>query len=284
MNIIEIPDTGRKIYLPQSFGECDRQQARDVSQVLVSYMVHGAISYDQLLIDIFCALTNVQHNPTSDDTAYIHIAQLAQLCDSFFTTVDGKKQVVLDHIDNPFTWLRPGLIKYHGPVDSFDNITFGEYVDAMNYYGEFADSQQVEFLDLLIATLFRKHIPLSRKRKPYKKSETKERALRLSRLCMGYRYGFFLYFASFQKYLSTARIYWEGRELDLSILFKSTGKGYKSTIPGMGMLSVQFDMAQSGVMGDEDRLRSKPLWEVIALMYDLKKKDMDEAAAQSKNA
>jgi hypothetical protein len=280
MNLIDFPSTGRKLYVPSSFADCDRQQARDVSQVLVYYMMHQSVSYEDLLIDILVACTNMKHRPEKDDVAYIHIAQLSRLCDSWFEDVDGKKEVRLDHIDNPFTWLRTGLIKYHGPKDVFDNVTFGEYVDAMNYYSEFLDSQDVNYLDLLLATLFRKNVPLSRKRKPYTKNDTVKKAKRFKRLCMGYRYGFFLYFASFQKYLSTAKIYWEGRELDLKIIFAKQEEGYKSTIPGLGMLSVQFDMAQSGVMGNERELRERPFWEVIALMYDMKKRDLDEAAAQ----
>jgi 7,8-dihydro-6-hydroxymethylpterin-pyrophosphokinase len=88
-------------------------------------------------------------------------------------------------------------------------------------------------------------------------------------------------FASFQKYLCSAKIYWQGRELDLSILFKNDNSdSFESTIPGLGMKSTLFTLAQTGVFGPIDKLRKENAWEILQGMYDLTKRDLDARAQQ----
>lgn len=285
MNTVEIPHTKDTFYLPSSFADCDRQQARDVSAVLYHYTV-GILNVDNVRLAILYALLNIKDSPRLSDENRLKVNQnlfmLSEELDGFFDLNDeGQLVINTDHVDNPFKWLRPRWVKYHGPSDTFENITFGAYVDALNAFCDFAATQDTYYLQLLVAILFSRKGTLSRKRLPYNRTDNKINAQKFRHLDIGYLFGFYLYFASFQKYLMTASIYWEGRELDLSILFKSLpGEKQlpKSDYAGLGFLSVKLDMASSGVFGTMEELDNTPFWDVITHMYDIRKKDLDEQA------
>lgn len=275
---VEIPKKHITLYLPQSFAECDRQQARDVSRVLYSY-TKGDIPIEELQPAIVIALLNLKIITHNDPAILNNLALLSEFTDSFFEKDEqGRLQIVTDHQDNPFTWLRPKWCRFYGPQDSFENISFSQYVDALNAFCDYADTQDDHYLCLLIAILFSRKNTLSRKLKPYDRNSIKKQAEKFKHLDKGYLFGTYLYFASFQKYLMNAKVYWEGRELDLSILFKSM-PGEKtqpqSEIPGLGMMAVKFSMAESGVFGNIEQLDNTPFWQVITRMYDIRKRDLD---------
>lgn len=273
---------GTTIYVPTSLGDCDRQQSRDVCHVLFLYM-SGKIPYSELHMDMLCAVLNIRKSVENDLDISANLYRLSEhLTDFYKLDKDGKLKIVTNFEDNPFTWLRPGLLKYKGPEGIFDNITFGQYVDALDPFADFADTGDSSFLDALLAIMFVPSISLSRKRTPHHPTSVKRRARKFKRLDAGYKFGFYLYFASFQEYLQTAKVYREGRELDLSILFKplpGEDSPTSSDIPGLGMLSVQFAMAQSQIFGDNDNLRAQPFWSIIPRMYDIRKQDYDQAMA-----
>jgi hypothetical protein len=283
MNLIEF-ENGRKAYLPETLGECTRAQARDVSRCLWNYNVSDT-SYEELLSSMLLVLLDVKVTAV-DQEILENIAQLSQLCRSFFEEVDGKLSPILDFQENPFLWLRPGLSKYVGPKDLFDNITWGQYVDALDAFAEFNGSHNAHDLQLLVASLFREKSLLSRKLSPYIPNDRKKHLKGFERLDYGYLYGFWLYFGSFQKYLSTSKIYREDKELDLSIIFKESSSldGFKSDIPGLGMLSLTFALAESGEFGDRDKVNDTPMWDVIIRMYDMKKRELDDIARNKKNS
>ena len=136
----------------------------------------------------------------------------------------------------------------------------------------------MEFLNLLCAILFRGNT-LSRKWNTYNRQDNKKITKTISRLDIGYRYGFWLYFASFQKYLSTSKVYREGRELDMSIIFDGGKQSdFTSSIPGVGMLSMTYTLAASGEFGDRDKVDAAPMWDILVRMYDLTKRDLDDQA------
>ena len=276
MTELEFPDTGKRLYLPETFGECDRDQARDVARVLFNYQ-HTQIPFEELLTQLFIAITQMKVNVVDQEITE-NIAVASHLCNSFFENVGDKKSPILDFQDNPFLWLRPSWSKMYGPKDLFENISWGQYVDALDAFAEYNETDDVEFLNLLCAILFRGNT-LSRKRDTYNRHDNKRIAKSVGRLDIGYRYGFWLYFASFQKYLSTSKVYREGRELDMSIIFDSNkATDFQSSIPGIGMLKMTLTLAASGEFGDRDKVEASPMWEILLGMYDLTKRDLDDQA------
>ena len=73
------------------------------------------------------------------------------------------------------------------------------------------------------------------------------------------------------------KLNWGGQELDLSILFESAkGETESATaLPGIGMDSIAFTMAESGAFGDYKKLRDTNFWEIIVRMYDLRRADLE---------
>ena len=240
------------------------------------------MSFEELLSSILVVVLEVKVTLVDQDILEA-MAVASQLCKSFFTEVDGELSPVIDFQENPFLWLRPGFTKFMGPRNLFENITWGQYVDALDAFAEFNETRDVADLDLLIASLYSRRIPLSRKLKPYRSQDRSKYIKTIRNLDMGYRYGFWLYFGSFQRYLSTSKIYREGRELDLSIIFESgEGSGFTSNIPGLGMLSLTFALAESGEFGDREKVDRTPMWDIITRMYDMKKRELDDIARNKK--
>ena len=117
------------------------------------------------------------------------------------------------------------------------------------------------------------------KRIKYNPERTDQLAKTFKVLDIGIIYGFYLLFASFKKYLTTAKIFIEGKEIDLSILFDAT-ETVGSNIPGIGMKSTMFTIAESGIFGPLEKVREAPFWDIIVRIYDIRKRDLDFRAEQ----
>ncbi|WP_304015846.1 hypothetical protein [Nonlabens dokdonensis] len=289
MITIEIKEAGKTFYLPQSLEDCDREQARAACFLFAAYN-DGFLSYvdmrQALLYQLLGLNMTMDHNQEGYEDVITNIALLSERMDGFFDFLDDGKAVIKANFkDNPFLWLRPSIVKYHGPIDQFDNISFGQYLDALEAFIDFSQTGEESYLNTLIAICYMKKLPLSRKLQPYNTSLTLKRARKFSHLDRGYRYGFYLYFASFQAYLTTAKMHVHGNELDLSILFNPIpgAPQVKSNIAGLGMLGVAHEMAQSGIYGSMDSLRNKPLWDVLPLMHNVRKGHIDDYVNSKKS-
>lgn len=294
MITLEIPDTQRRLYMPSDLSECDTRQYNELS-MLIYQLQHGEIDYGTFRVRAVYMLLNMKQSPSANNEEeqekMSNIYRISELVDSFFEDgVDETKILKQYYVHNPIPKVRPLLRSYYGPKDDFANMQFGEYVDALHFYSEYHETGDKHFLYMLMATLYRPgkwfnwRNPNSYNndvRQPYNENLVEDRAKKLRHLYFGEVYGFFLLFASFQKYLCSAKIYWQGRELDLSILFKTdNSEGFESTIPGLGMKSTLYTLAESGVFGSIKELRKENAWEILMRMYDLTKRDLDAKAQQ----
>ena len=295
MITLDIPDIGHRHYMPSDLSDCDTRQYNEIC-MLVYRMQVGEINYETFRLHALYALLNMQPVESVSEEAQLekmsNIYWLSEYVDDFFEDADdGPKILKQYYVHNPTPWVRPRLWRYYGPSDDFANVRFGEYLDALNFFSEYHATKDNQYLYLLMATLYRpaKSWSLFRKspnnynsdrRELYNTDLVERRAKRMENLYFGQVYGFYLLFASFQKYLSSAKIYWQGKELDLSILFDSTETELESDIPGIGMKSVLYTLAESGVFGTKMHLEQENLWEILLRMYDLTKRDRDFKAKQ----
>ncbi|MES2484539.1 MAG: hypothetical protein V4581_01125, partial [Bacteroidota bacterium] len=217
-----------------------------------------------------------------EENKWGNVYQISRLVDTFFEDRDGQKVISLEYINNPVPKFRPLRKYYHGPTDAFTNVTFGEYLDCLRLFLDFSATGNLNLLYTIAAILYR---PAKRfrwlraatgdVRVPYNPNDVEKRADTLKYAPMGFIYGVYLLFASFQKYITTAVVPWAGRELDLSILFNDDGSGQLEAVPGIGMDGLVYALAESGEFGDKDKVRNVSLWEILIRLYDLKKKDLD---------
>ena len=292
MHLIEIPEANIKFYFPSNLGECVPEQYINFCSLIYQYHI-GQIDYESLRVHAVYKLCNLKPSKKElsekeDLFKWSNIYKLSLFVDEFFEdNGEGQKVMIQNYIHNPVPDISL-FRKYYGPSDQFMNITFGEYSDVLRLFNDFQATGDKKLLYIIAAILYRPKKAFHGIRKrlnnydgdirvSYNAKIIEDRAYKFKVLDMGFIYGVYLYFASFQKFITTAKIMWGGREIDFSILFeKQDGDEQDETIPGLGMDSIIFSIAESGSFGTTEQVRKVNFWEVYIKMYDLRKRDLDQ--------
>jgi hypothetical protein len=300
MHTIEIPETKLKRYIPSDLSECDAQQYMDMCE-LIFHFQNEAISYEELRTHAAYKLMNMKPAKASDQEQekFSNIYLISELIDDFFEIDEkGLKTIKQYYIHNPVPSFKPLWKTYYGPSDSFMNMNFGEYTDALRVFHDFHATGDMELLKILTALFYRpkKSFLFIKKRlenyngdirEPYNSHGLEARAKVLQHAPIGFVYGFYLLFASFQKYLIDAKIMWSGKEIDFSILFESSRtddeEPSSTETPGIGMDAIAFSIAESGAFGTIEEVRKANFWQIMVRMYDLRRTDL-ERQKQERNA
>jgi hypothetical protein len=288
MTLIEIPDAKFKRYLPETLAECTPQQYIDMSELIMKYQ-YGEISFFDLKVVAFHKLLGLKPTKSktgNEEVKNANIAQNCELIDSFFTLSNDGPILKQDYIHNPVPKQKVLLNTLYGPSDSFQNMTFGEYTDGLRMIHDFRATGDGNILFLLSSIFYRKKKRFlwlkkmlsnfdNNIRVPYNSNMLEKTSQKLKFAPIGFVYGFYLLFTSFQKYLVEAKILWGGNEIDLSILFEQTTESLSLDIPSIGMDSIAFTMAESGTFGTLEQVRNTNFWEIIIRMYDLRRADIE---------
>lgn len=299
MHVIEVPESKLKRYIPADLSECDKQQYMDMCE-LIFHFQNQSITYDELRTHAAYKLMNMKPSKATDqdEEKFSNIYLISELIDDFFEEDEnGIKTIKQYYIHNPVPSFRSLWKTYYGPSDSFMNMTFGEYTDALRLFHDFHATGDMEILKLLTALFYRpkKSFIFIKKRlenyngdirEPYNSHNLEARAKVLQHAPIGFVYGFYLLFASFQKYLIDAKIMWSGKEIDFSILFESfrgDEEPSSTETPGIGMDAIAFSIAESGAFGTIEEVRKADFWQIMVRMYDLRRTDL-ERQKQEKNA
>ena len=293
MHKIEIPEAKFKMYIPEDLSECNKEQYINICG-LAYQLNNGNIDKETFQIQAvkFLALSKKERvNLKSEVKKYANIYNIATVLDSFFEEDEQGNTIIKQYyIHNPIEEIRGTFHYYYGPSDEFNNVTYGEYVDALSYLYDYLETQDIDYLYLLFATFYREKRVFKPKfskdkRVPYNQDKVELLAKKFKKQHFGIIYGFFLLFTSFNKYLQNAKIFVQGKEIDLSILYKdfpSDVKQKESNIQGIGMKSLLYTIAESGVFGTLEDVRKAPLWEILIRLYDIRKRDFDALANQPK--
>jgi len=302
-HLVEIPKINFKRYIPQTLADCNPKQYMDMCELIYMHQTEQ-ISFEQLKLIAVYKLLNIKQSKkklTEDDelSKWANFNELSNLIDSFFeTSPAGQKTIIQNYIHNPV----PSIAlwnRFYGPTDSFLNIKFGEYVDALRLFQEFPKMDTTKHLYLIAAILYRKKKPFHFIKKrlnnydgdiriAYNSKIVDKNALKLQHLPIGFVYGVYLLLASFQKFITTAQIPWGGRIIDFSILFDSSLKEKEqddddeTELASIGMDSLIFSIAESGAFGNADCVRNTDMWEILIRLYDLRLKDLEQQKQQEK--
>jgi hypothetical protein len=295
MHTIEIPEANIKQNLPAELAECNTVQYINFCKLLYKKSI-GEIDHQTLKDQAIYFIANIKFKNKEkikeDDAAFINLSLLSDLIDSFFELDEKENTVIKQYfIHNPIEKVFGAGKHYFGPSDEFNNVSFGEYVDALSFLYDYIETKDDHFLYLLFATFYRekekKNFTAGNfkkdKRVVYNPERTELLAEKFKYLDKGIIYGFFILFTSFQKYLTSAKIYVQGKEIDLSLLYKdfSTDKKQpESEFQGIGMKSLLYTIAESGIFGTEKEVRKAPLWEILIRFYDIRKRDFDALKQQ----
>lgn len=297
---IEIPEYNKTFYMPSDLSECDSRQYIEMCHLILNYQL-DKLSYEELRLTAVYKLLNLKLSSSPDrvteENKLTNIYLISELLDSFFEVNEaGQKVIKQYYVHNPIPKIAPLWATYYGPSDSFMNLTFGEYVDVLRLFLDFSASKDFMLLYDITAILYRPKKPFHFIRKlgnsyngdcrvKYNSNKVQERAVTLRTAPVGFIFGVYLLFASFQKYITTAKIPWGGNEIDLSILFSPLpdDNSTQDTAPSLGMDSLVFSIAESGVFGDFKEVRASNFWEIIIRIYDLTKRDQDERQKNKSN-
>lgn len=293
MHSIEIPEIKTTMYLPSSLSECDERQYIAMCE-LIFWLQTGEINYFDLRVQAVYKLLNLQPSKKKllridEECKWGNVYQISELIDDFFDTVDGQRVIRMDYAVNPMNKIKPLWKSYYGPEGAFSNVTFGEYVDGLRLFLQFSKTGDTKLLYLLAAVFYRRRKFIGKYntgdiRKPYNSHLIEKTSKVLRYAPIGFIYGFYLYFASFQKFITGAVVPWGGKELDFSILFDSAGNDEEEAVPGIGMDGLAFSLAESGEFGNVESVRKTNLWEVLVRLYDLRKRDLDNKAKEKKSS
>lgn len=274
MHIIEIPVKEFKAYLPSDLSECDSRQYIALSGLLYLYQ-SGNISFEQWRVSAFYELLNLKPINTNKDDIYKRsaIEQYSRILESFFEGSDDERILKQYYVNNPIPEIKWFPFNLIGPGNDFENITFGEFIDMLEEYINFNQTGEVIYLLRMLAVAY---VPvLFKKRKNPNSKKVIQRAEKFQKMHMGFVWGFYLYFTSFYKTLVDRKIFVQGNELDLSIVFDQSGKNDDSEIPGLGMRGVLVSMAETGIHGTFSEARQIPFWDAIIFMHRMAKQAID---------
>lgn len=290
MHKIEIPDAKIKVFIPEDLSECKNEQYINICNLLYKHSI-GDINLETFKTQAVYFLMNLKpsksKNKENEEAKYCNLKLLSDLMDSFFEIDKNEKKVIKQYfINNPIEKVRGNFINYYGPSDEFNNVSFGEYVDALSHFYDFIETQEIRYLYLLFATFYREKrsalfssaIYKKDKRVPYNSEKVELLADKFKIQNIGIIYGFFMLFSSFQKYLTTAKVWVQGKEIDFELLYKdfpTDKKQPQSSLPGIGMKSILYTIAESGIFGPLKEVRETSLWEILIRMYDIRKRDFD---------
>lgn len=280
---LEFHPIGHKVNFPEQLSECSKAEYISMSRFMLLYQ-SGKITMEQFLSLSVFSLLNVQRSkkPLDKKTAeqvFDNVALLSDYVMNFFIQVEeeGKMRLEIkqEFLHNPIETFRFNGVTYKGPSDAFRSINFGQYIDGFGAYMDFMQFQEIESLSKLISIFY----------KPSNRTLHKILKPDFNQLDIGILYGFYLFFASFQKWLSTSsNIYLDGVEINLSIIFQPHKSDEKDTseIPGIGAKALLHSIAASGIYGTVDEVRATPFWDILPRLYEIRKTALDERARYAK--
>lgn len=285
MKHIEFPALKLSYNMPENLAECSTKEYLLLSYLVMQYL-SGAISYEEFRIHAVCKLLNIQVSDRfkNDEEITANIYYLSELCSNYFEdTEDGYKKLLLDFLQIKIPKIKTTFASYYAPSESLFEITYGEFADASRIFDDFHTTGDVFNLYLLAAILYRKRQPFTNKRVLYNAQKIEKQAKHFKKYTApSFVYGVYLQFVAFKQYLPTAQIPWGGKVLNFEILFEGGEPETENGIPGIGADSMVFSMAESGVFGDSEKVRSTNFLEIMLHLYDLRKRDLERKKEEEK--
>lgn len=170
--------------------------------------------------------------------------------------------------------LLPRYRQLVGPASHGADLTFGEFRHAVTAMNAYTEEHDPALLQALCAILYRKQFKdrdgsLRRGRfRSYRMSEYMADAVQIPHAL---RYGIYVQFAYFCKYLQTGAFIIDGSEVTFAPLFERNGQR-DSSVQDLGLSGIRLSVAESGVFGDAEHTDDAPLLQVMLKMLADKQK------------
>lgn len=208
------------------------------------------------------------------------IDQLANTLDWMFARHENPLLIDLTYTST--VNLLPEWMGLVGPMDHGADLTFGEFHHAVTAFNAYTRDHDPEDLISLVAILYRTTIKRGHRkvRRPFNPDEIDENRSRVrDKMPEWIQWGVYAWFASFCQYLYTGVFLIEGNEVSFAPIFSRQSGQTDTGGYNLGMNSIRFTVADSGVFGTADRVDETPLLQVMLKLLD----DKQRADEMTKN-
>jgi len=284
---LELKQLDRTIYMPLNLHSCNQREYILMCE-LIYRLENGAIDYDDFKRYAVYGLLNLKKgnrkiSPYELDDALSTIGFIAEYVCNFFYQKDGKNLIKVHYAKSNIAYIDPELVKMYAPGQYFVNMTWKEYGEALNVFFEYNRTKDNKMLVRLAAILYQEH--QGSRRMKYDVESIEKRMKKMRYVGIGILYGVYYNFAGFHTYFSSSSVSWEGKIIDMSIIFSEqegeVKNEFESTFPSLGLKSISYQLAESGVFGNDKELGESNLWEVALRLYDVRKRDLDRVAQET---
>ncbi len=274
-----------KLRYPDCWDEMNRAQAVYAGRLL-DKLTRQQITVDQfrkLMVDCFIRRDNRGNGKiASMDKSMDMWANEGQLMDTmnFFFKITKDEEVKTERfevlptgINNPVPNFRHRWIKYTGPGDFLNGMTFSQFKDGLAAANKYMETLEPEWLTRLLAVCY---LPKGVK---YRMEEVDKRAARFKKVDIGIKQVCFSYLMGCMHNLRTDGdgngIEIDGINCRFSLLFrKSDSDGGES----IGLTGVLMSLAESGVFGNIRETADADVWDVLTRLYqlELQRREMEK--------
>ena len=156
-----------------------------------------------------------------------------------------------------------------GPRSHGEDLTFGEFKQAVSILKMYDEKKDDAYLKILCGLLYR-HKSDYRKTGAWRESMEKETAMdwmkRGARMPEQLRWGTYAWFAFFAEYLMTGDFIIDGALVNFSCLFEKSAGTKKSECNDIGLNAIAFSIAESKVFGDVKEVHNTQLLRIMLKM------------------
>ncbi|MUP44906.1 hypothetical protein E0K83_03990 [Gramella sp. BOM4] len=232
----------------------------------------GKLSMEDVEVFFVYFALNMVHTSESPKTIE-NVNTLRELVRPYYIEQEAKgkkyKIVDLNFVKNPLPSITIDKTDLLGPDTALGNCTYEEvFVHGQNAMIDFCNTNEEEYLDELVAILYR---PAVKGKRPKFSAEALEENIELvKKLDPEVKFGVFLFFSSCHKFITTADelSLKGGVEVNIAQLFKPSKKKAK----GVGPVGVIWDLAESNVFGDAAKTGKANVYDVLVRMVQLHEK------------
>lgn len=284
MNVIEIPEAGKKVEYPSAWEECNSGQLQYIF-LQAGKLLSGEIDLPEFRIRVFYHLAGIRRKQKHERKEllmsrqqclikYDNITRAAATVDFVFQEQEGQLVFEFDCVKNLLPKIKIKRKTLYGPADALFNISFGEYRVAYDFYCRFVRDRQESDLNNLCAILYR---PAKTGkwdddiRVAFNPHECIRRANLFRKVPYELRMLIFSWFAACDNYFKSGQIEIDGRLISLSPLFRKTDEdtvGVPDADAGeLGLTGILMSVADNGTFGPVAEVERTNLYTVLLKLY-----------------
>lgn len=277
MNTLHIPAAKRHIEYPECMDELSPVQFEHYCRLFLKLKAGETNLVDFMsemtmhLLDLKIPFSYNQYGPGAREIISDNFRQVMETL-GWLLVQDPQTAEITPNISFNRNLL-PRIGRTYGPSDALQDLTLGEFRDALGYSFDFEKNLSEDSLNLFCATLYRPHKAFWKLRRywpawdgqPRKRHNSQllsQRAVYFSKMPFHLKFGAWLVFNAGLNFLRGGTVTIEGKEISFAKLWEG-----REEIPGIGMAGVLFSLAESGVFGTLREVERENLYVGLARLY-----------------